>query len=822
MTTPFAYALAPVPPAQALGGAQAGAPATPGNGWAIKVYSHADFSTLLAELPAFQSLQFARLLNDKGAGTVVLNRDSKVLWPPGAYSLSGNTDFAGGSRTGWGQAGTSSAGVVTGEGGLYQYSQSMAPDGSSANNLVLSPAFPVYPGMTYTTSALYSLNGTGVTVPFTVAGFRWLDSTGTLLTSNGTSLSTLLPTITIPAPSPFKSVTATFTAPQGATLARAAFGLQGRSGAAPNTFILYLQHCVTTYDQGGVTLGDLLLDYENLWSVYLDGVRVFDFLGETVTDQAETDSEQRLATVTGPGAISTLTWGKAMPPGFPDIVLKTDSILDGFAEVDSGGNPAVDYALWNDSTAHDHITLSPLGTCQLTASPSGTILGATPYDITGSLISAQLNPIQQGGLDGSQVTQFYVEDLGTSGNYALIGLTATQFYAQISIKGHLQTKQFGKYDSNAHAYWQISEDGSGNFNFWTSADGTTWVLQWKIGHSGWTPNNVGVFFSAAYDTDNSQIVTITNLNSNVITPSSAGNIFLDTPIMGVWSQLFDACQARGTVPFLTTLVNGTTDSYGNPWTDGMSVQVQNGTDLYSLLQAYAGIVNADYIMDPGLLLQVGLPVGGVRGAVSLGNDLTKTVIIHPSAQITDRQRVRARDQIANMVAAVNADGTVVTDIDSASIANWQQREQWIQTAEQVNAQSMAVVVAASLDQTRDQVTSWTLSVDPFAEGASPLVDFDAGDWVSAERPFTAQTTYDSIRVIGIAMQVDAAGITKCDLTLQSYIQWQDQQLQYLVNKFGGQFINTLGTTPVTSVGGPGGLPIVTTPTLGGLGGVSIS
>lgn len=816
MTTPFAYPLAPVPPAQALGGAQAAAAATPGNGWAVKVYSHADFSTLLAELTAFQSLQFARLLNDKGAGTVVLNRDNPVLWPTGAYSLSGNTDFAGGSRTGWTQSGTSGTSVVTGHGGFYTYSQSVVPDGSSASNLVLSPTFPVYTGMTYTVSALFSLGGSGATVPNIAAGFRWMDATGATLT-NGTVLTTLLPVVN----APFKLVTATLTAPQGASLARAAVGLQGRSGAAPNTWTAYFQHVVTTYDQGGVTLGDLLLDYENLWSVYLDGVRVFDFLGETVTDQAETDSEQRLATVTGPGAISTLTWAKAMPPGFPNIVVKTDSILDGFAEVDVNGNPALDTALWNDCTHLDHITLSPLGTCQLTASPSGTILGATPYDITGSLISAQINPIQQSGLDGSQSSQFYVEDLGTSGNYALIGVTSTQFYAQISIKGHLQTKQFGKYDSNAAAYWQISETG-GKFSFWTSADGTTWTLQWQVSHSGWTPSNVGVFFSAAYDTDNSQIMTITNLNSNVITPSSAGNIFIDTPIMGVWSQLFDACQARGTVPFLTTLTNGTTDSYGNPWTDGMSVQVQNGTDLYSLLQAYAGIVDADFILDPGLVLQVGLPVGGVRGAVSLGNDLTKQVIIHPASQITERQRVRARDQIANMVAAVNADGTVVTDIDTASIANWQQREQWIQTAEQVNAQSMAVVVAASLGQTRDQVTSWTLSVDPFAEGASPLVDFDAGDWVSAERPFTAQTTYDSLRVIGIAMNVSAAGITTCDLTLSSYIQWQDQQLQYLVNKFGGQFINTIGTTPVTSVGGPGGLPIVTTPTLGGLSGVSIS
>jgi hypothetical protein len=317
-------------------------------------------------------------------------------------------------------------------------------------------------------------------------------------------------------------------------------------------------------------------------------------------------------------------------------------------------------------------------------------------------------------------------------------------------------------------------------------------------------------------------MSITNVNSNVITPSSQGNIFLDTPIMSVWRQLFDACQSRGTLPFVTTRTSQTADSFGNPWTDAMSVQVQNGTDLYSLLQAYAGITDSDFIMQPGLELQVGHSPVHPTQAVSLGRDFTRQVILQPSRQITQRQRVRARNQIANMVAAVNSDGTVVTDIDSASVAQWQQRESWIQTAEQVNPQSMAIVVAASLKQTSDQVTSWSIAADPFASGARAFFDYDVGDWVGAERPGTATTIIDAIRVIGIAIQVDATGITTCDLTLSSYIQWQDQQLQYLVNKFGGQFINTLGTTPITSLGGPGGLPIVTTPQLNTLGGVSIS
>src|SRR6516164_6334679 len=49
-----------------------------------------------------------------------------------------------------------------------------------------------------------------------------------------------------------------------------------------------------------------ILDYEHLWQVWQDGVLRFEFLGETVTEALIDTSEQRLATVTGPGAIAAL------------------------------------------------------------------------------------------------------------------------------------------------------------------------------------------------------------------------------------------------------------------------------------------------------------------------------------------------------------------------------------------------------------------------------------------------------------------------------------------------------------------------------------
>ncbi len=656
------------------------------------------------------------------------------------------------------------------------------------------------------------------------------------------------------------------------------------------TITMNLDDPVFSSKLGDGSGGTALIDFENLWQVWYNGVLVFDFFGETVTEQLLDQSEERVVTITGPGTIACLGWASAMPPGFPTIKFKTDAIQDGFAEIDLVGSPALDTNLWNASAPLADITLNPLGTCQLTGTANGTFLGATPFDLTNSLISAQVTPIPQGGINGSQVSQFIIQD-NNSPAYALFGVTATGFYMQfkdagghtdagcgvtknsatvtdthikaadagelvsgpgipanavitsvsagvsfvmnvqatvttasatVSVGGKVQTKALGNFDANGDANWQFSY-AVGNLYFWTSADGQSWVKQWVI-PTGWSPNDVTVQFACYYTpigTESPQVMQLTNINGNVVTPTSAGNIFLSTPCLAVWRSLFDDAQARGTIPFVTCTFTESGDSFGNPWQDAISQQVTLGTDMYSLLQSFCGIVNADYCMQPGFQLQVGLTLS-IDTGVMLGSNLSRTVIFREGGEEQTKQRVRARDAIANLIGAVNSDGTVVSDADAASAVTYQQREQWIQTAAQVNPKSMAIVAAATLADSKDETLSWTLNIDPTKAGHVPFIDFDAGDWVGMERPGIAGNTIDAIRVIGIAVSVDAQGLVTCELTLNSYRQWLAEQLLYISSKFGGQFINALGTTPVTTnATNPGQLPIVIAPTLGGLSDTSI-
>jgi hypothetical protein len=407
----------------------------------------------------------------------------------------------------------------------------------------------------------------------------------------------------------------------------------------------------------------------------------------------------------------------------------------------------------------------------------------------------------------------YVQSLDNSSYYALFGLSSTSFYCQLRGPSGTFThviEQAKSFDPSVKTYWMITEQGgsgggSGTFYFWTSPDGQNWTQEWSVVHN-WDATQVGFYVTATYSGTGQQVI-LSNLNSNVTTPSYQGNIYLGEPIMGIWHDLLTTAQDRGTVPFITTLSDPESDSYGRAWTDVQNVQVTNGTDLYSMLQSACSTVNADYLMRPGFQLMIGQTE---QGSISLGADRSGTIILREGRDEVTKQRTRVRDQILNIVGAENSDGHEISATDSDSITLWGQREGWYQTAAQVDPESMAIAAAAAASDAADEVLSWTITVPPNQPGKTIFKNYGSGDWVGLERPdFSA---VDAVRVVGIAVSVDPTGQETHELTIQSYVQWMEQQLTYLANKLGGQFVEALGTTPVApSKYGTGQVPTYFTP-----------
>lgn len=567
-----------------------------------------------------------------------------------------------------------------------------------------------------------------------------------------------------------------------------------------------------------------ILDFECVWQIRQDGVPRFEFFGETITEQLVDPTEQRQVTITGPGAISALKWAMCVPHGFPNIILKLDSIQDNFSEVDVNGNGVLDTNLWNATSPSGSVyitpvqgaypypggtkyalsTLYPSGSVTLSATPGTTLLGATPYDASDSVISAQVSPIglnnasgsySLAGLDGSELTQFYIQSNANSSYYALIGLSGTAFYCQLGDANGTTTKVMPAYDPAQHAYWMISEQGgtgggSGTLYFWTSPDGNNWTQRWQAVHS-WDARSCSFYFAAAYDVSNSQSAQLTNLNSNVSSPSYQGETYLGFPIMGIWFDQWAKAQARGTIPFTTTSLGPGADSFGNAWVDSQNVQTVNGTDLYSFLQACTSTLNADYVMQPGFVLQVGMPTST---SISLGTQRQGQIVFREGREYQTKQRTRMRSQIQNVIGAENQDGHEISAINSGSVASWGQREAWYQTGAQVDPASMTLAAAAAAAANADQVEGLSAQITPNLPGRTVFQNFDVGDWVGDERPdFSA---VDAVRVVAIAVQVDSTGTETHELTFLTYVQWLEQQLTFVTNQLGGSFVNAPGLTPV--------------------------
>jgi hypothetical protein len=227
------------------------------------------------------------------------------------------------------------------------------------------------------------------------------------------------------------------------------------------------------------------------------------------------------------------------------------------------------------------------------------------------------------------------------------------------------------------------------------------------------------------------------------------------------------------------------------------------------------MINADWVMQPGFLLQVGIPE---TGKVTLGTDRSAQVVFRDGQDCTARVRTRARQDVSNLLGVINSDGRTITATDGTSVTAYGQREAWLQAAMQVTPADLDAVAEAADLQNATEVLSWTLQVSPWRAGRDIFNSYDVGDWVGLERPdFSA---VDVVRVAAIAVQVAADGSETHELTLVSYIQWLQEQFAYIMNKLGGGLISAAGTTAVAGSITSQNAPTVFSLTLGSLGNVS--
>lgn len=256
-------------------------------------------------------------------------------------------------------------------------------------------------------------------------------------------------------------------------------------------------------------------------------------------------------------------------------------------------------------------------------------------------------------------------------------------------------------------------------------------------------------------------------------PASMSREFTAAP-MAAWFQLFAEAQAAGFLGWVTLTFSAATDSRGVPWGPAQVLTVNAGDTLLDLLKRWAEINDLVWRMLPGFRLEVHQS-GGLR--------LEDTVVFTQYRSQGEHKRKISRRELANVVYADSGDLGLAIAEDGASVTKWRKRAAWISAGDSGDASARSMVANTSLSLSKDQRLSRALRIIPDRVGRQPFVDFGVNDWIGVEVP-DDDTESGARQVVGLAVQIDSAGVLDFEATLSTRFEVRAVKLQRLMDKLG--------------------------------------
>lgn len=377
-----------------------------------------------------------------------------------------------------------------------------------------------------------------------------------------------------------------------------------------------------------------------------------------------------------------------------------------------------------------------------------------------------------------------------------------------------------------NAVEEILVDDSATRGVAVSGPGTAEVLSWPIimrpGYPAPIPKGL--------DVD-------TAVTSSDRKPSFGWEFPVKWSAMRIWSTMWAAAWRRKAAKWVTCTFTPLVDSAGKKWeyvptvstVAGEGFRPTPGTNLLDFLDECTGqdygkyfAARAEWYMHPGFKLDVRQTrheLSNPRGGI--GTNKEKKVIFY-EAQVQFKQRVRSRENIANHVVVIDANGTESVAADAASVAKWNRRELLQNRAANLTDPARrARVSKLYLAQSRDEEAQWVIQVPHNLPGRRPFYDYNVGDWIGVNTfQGAAASRTDAYRVLAIVVKVTDEETT-VELTLQSKMEFRQKQLEEritnIINK--PNIINNIinnpprrGTDGTDGVDGkPGAVPIVRYP-----------
>lgn len=403
-------------------------------------------------------------------------------------------------------------------------------------------------------------------------------------------------------------------------------------------------------------------------------------------------------------------------------------------------------------------------------------------------------------VDPRNYAKFYTQKTG--GEYRLV--------AEASSDGVVVNNNW-KWDNATQKFWRIRED-SGYLIFDTSPDAVTWTQRFRAAYSWPTDEAVfqfGLEYTAASGIAPPLSAYLYNLNSSALPATqTAMQVFLD---------YLQQSQSRGVIPFVSADFTDTHDSAGRPWTGKIDVEIPEGTNLADALISLASVQQVDWIMDADFTLKAYQKIKTDEATPPV-YFLKDDVVFHEAGSQINKERSRNRDGIANAIVGKNAAGQYAYIEDEDSIDKYQRREAFISAGNTSSLTDLASVLDSSLEELKEEKTSWKVSVAANQPGRRVFEDYNVGDWIYIENVDTRNNvSVGQWRVVGIAVNIAADATQTVELTLQSRRELLIERLKQQVNRLSP----SSGSSTITVGSAISAATLIEQATLAGLRDVAI-
>lgn len=400
------------------------------------------------------------------------------------------------------------------------------------------------------------------------------------------------------------------------------------------------------------------------------------------------------------------------------------------------------------------------------------------YDMQDSGISAGVDAAPQGAGGGVARTIFGIRTDETTTNYAKIYTNKSsgnrRMVAEVATNSSVSGIEDWDYDPVVMRYWRIRED-NGIMIFDTSPDATNWTERFRSDYS-FDPGRVQFFFGTELIGDSGIAPPLSSylykINLSAL-PTTQGAV-------GRFLELLSDSQVRGVATYVNPTFTEDLDSRGLAWVGKPAIVVTEGSKLLPVLQTVSTLQQADWIMDVNFELKMYQRTK--EDSTIPPVYFRKDDVVFPEAvsQITKGRTIN-RENVTNAFVGRNALGQYAEISDADSIDKFSRREAFITAGTVGDLTDLAAVLDASLEELKDQQSSWKIVVAADQLGRQVFKDYDVGNWIAVETIDSQNAvTTTQWRVVGIAIGINDSGEAAVELTLQSRIQLLIERLKALV------------------------------------------